>query len=69
MDTYAVLMAFKSTFGEEAAEYIMSQMDIYWAIEEVYNKASEDKKREFNARIDGTFEEEPIDLNLFNNMN
>lgn len=64
MNVFEALDAFRQTFGDEALQALSTSRNTVDAIIETFCNADQQKKDEFIGRLDGTYQDEPIDLDI-----
>lgn len=64
MNLFQALEAFRKTFGDEALQALSTSRNTVNAIVQTYINADQQKKDEFIGRLDGTYQDKPIDLDI-----
>lgn len=64
MNVFQALEAFRQTFGDEALQALSTSRNTADAIVQTYINADQQKKDEFIGRLDGTYQDEAIDLDI-----
>ena len=64
MNFFQALEAFRLTFGDDALQTLLTNRNTFDAIVNAFISADHQKKEEFIERLDGTYQDEPIDLDI-----
>ena len=64
MNLFQTLEAFRLTFGDDALQTLLTNRNTFDAIVNAFISADHQKKDEFIERLDGTYQDEPIDLDI-----
>ena len=64
MNLFQALEAFRLTFGDDALQALSTSRNTFDAIVNTFINADHQKKDEFIGRLDGTYQDEPIDLDI-----